>query len=67
MVQGNLDPGVLLGSKEFIESEAKEMIDDFWGLRHIINLGHGMWPIHKPESVQIFTEFCNKYSTEKFK
>jgi len=35
------------------------MIDEFWGTRHIVNLGHGMWPTHSPDSVQIFTEFCN--------
>jgi uroporphyrinogen-III decarboxylase len=43
------------------------MIDDFWGVRHVINLGHGMWPVHKPESVKIFTDFCREYTTQKKK
>ncbi len=60
-----MDPGVLLGSQELIQQEAKKVIDDFWGVRHIVNLGHGMWPSHKPSSVEIFTDFVRDYTTKK--
>lgn len=46
-----MDPGILLGSEDLIKREVEKVIDDFWGVRHIFNLGHGMWPSHGPESV----------------
>jgi uroporphyrinogen decarboxylase len=42
-VQGNLDPGVLLGSPELIEQKTREVLDAAGGRPgHIFNVGHGI-------------------------
>ena len=46
-----MDPEILLGSEEFIRKEVEQIINDFWGTRHIFNLGDGLLPISTPESV----------------
>lgn len=43
---GNLDPGVLLGSKELIKQKVQEMVAAFGTQNYIVNLGHGLWPVH---------------------
>jgi uroporphyrinogen decarboxylase len=49
-VQGNLDPAVLLGSWERIESGALDVLDRAAGRPgHIFNLGHGVLPQTDPE------------------
>lgn len=32
------------------------MIDQFKGLHHIANLGHGLWPEHPVDNVKCFIE-----------
>ncbi|KAH8830603.1 Uroporphyrinogen decarboxylase [Flagelloscypha sp. PMI_526] len=63
-LQGNMDPGVLLGSREVIEDTVKRMCAEFgseggW----IVNLGHGITPGIDPENVRWFFECVHKYST----
>ncbi|KAL6715936.1 Uroporphyrinogen decarboxylase in heme biosynthesis [Lecanora helva] len=43
VLQGNMDPGVLYGSKEAISAEVQDMVRGFGGGKHgwIANLGHG--------------------------
>ena len=45
-VQGNMDPGVLFGSREAIERRVIETVraaaDAGVGSRHVMNLGHGV-------------------------
>ena len=49
-VQGNLDPAVLLGPWERVESAAREVIDRAGGRPgHIFNLGHGVLPGTDPD------------------
>ena len=43
-LQGNLDPCVLFGSREQVESAAREILEVSDGLPHIFNLGHGVQP-----------------------
>ncbi len=43
VLQGNLDPTYLYASPEKIESATKEMIRSFQD-KHIVNLGHGVYP-----------------------
>lgn len=45
-IQGNMDPGVLFGSKDFIEARVLDTIRKAksQGVRHIMNLGHGVLP-----------------------
>lgn len=57
-VQGNMDPGVLFGSKDFIE---KRVVDTCRrarqaGVRHIMNLGHGVLPGTPEENVAHYFE-----------
>jgi uroporphyrinogen decarboxylase len=41
-VQGNMDPGVLFGSREAIERRVVDTVRAAQGTRHIMNLGHGV-------------------------
>ncbi len=43
-VQGNVDPGVLFGSKEVITDRILDTVRKASGRRHILNLGHGILP-----------------------
>jgi uroporphyrinogen decarboxylase len=49
-VQGNLDPAVLLGPWERVESAARDVLDRAAGRPgHIFNLGHGVLPGTNPD------------------
>jgi len=67
-LQGNLDPAVLCGSKETIESEVKRMCESFKGgldkapKAWIANLGHGVIPQIKVEDMRWFLQCVHKYS-----
>ena len=43
-VQGNLDPGVLFGSKEFITERTHDTVRNAGKWGHILNLGHVVLP-----------------------
>ncbi|TMW73992.1 uroporphyrinogen decarboxylase [Alteribacter natronophilus] len=65
-VQGNLDPTILLAPWDVIEERAREVLDQ--GLQQpgfIFNLGHGVFPEIKPETLQRLTRFVHDYSREK--
>lgn len=55
-VQGNLDPGVLFGSKEFIRSRILDTVRKAGNKGHILNLGHGVLPETPEENVAFFFE-----------
>lgn len=51
-LQGNLDPCVLLGTKQRITQEVEAVLDSYGpGTGHVFNLGHGILPITPPENV----------------
>lgn len=54
VVQGNLDPAVLLGSKDFIRERTLETIQKAGPLGHICNLGHGVYPTTPEDNVAEF-------------
>lgn len=60
-LQGNLDPCVLYGSFNEIEKETKAMLNQFKGVPHIANLGHGVYPDTNPENVKCFIEAVKSY------
>jgi len=62
ILQGNLDPCVLYGSKEVIQSETRKMLDAFGPDRHIANLGHGVYPDTNPDHVRFFVDAVKEYS-----
>jgi uroporphyrinogen decarboxylase len=63
VLQGNLDPSLLLGPWEMIEQKAKEILDQ--GMErpgYIFNLGHGIFPEVKVETLQKLTAFVHEYT-----
>jgi uroporphyrinogen decarboxylase len=55
-VQGNLDPGVLFGSKQFIRDRIYDTVRKAGNWGHILNLGHGVLPETPEENVAFFFE-----------
>lgn len=55
-VQGNVDPGVLFGSKEFITSRIMDTVKKAGNRKHILNLGHGIVVGTPEENVAHFFE-----------
>ena len=55
-VQGNLDPGVLFGSKGFIRDRIYDTVRKAGNRGHILNLGHGVLPNTPEENVAFFFE-----------
>ena len=54
MVQGNIDPAVLLGSKDFITERTLDTIHKAGRTGHICNLGHGVYPSTPEDNVAHF-------------
>jgi uroporphyrinogen decarboxylase len=61
-VQGNLDPGVLFGSKEFIRDRIHDTVRKAGNWGHILNLGHGVLPTTPEENVAFFFETAKQLS-----
>lgn len=60
-VQGNLDPAVLLGPWERIESSTVRILDAVAGRRgHIFNLGHGVLPDTDPDHLGRLVELVHE-------
>lgn len=62
-LQGNLDPSILLAPWEVIEARLKPILDQ--GVahgRHIFNLGHGVFPEVKPETLKHVAQFVHDYT-----
>ena len=51
-VQGGLDPKILLTDKENVKKEAKRYLNIFKDHPYIFNLGHGVLPEIKPETIE---------------
>lgn len=60
-LQGNLDPCALYASHGEIEKLTKNMLDSFESQRHIVNLGHGVYPDIDPEKVKTFIKTVKNY------
>jgi uroporphyrinogen decarboxylase len=62
-VQGNLEPHVLLQSRQQIEARARQTLAQGKGARgHIFNLGHGVPPGATVENVKFLVEAVHEYS-----
>ena len=61
VLQGGLDPKLLLSSEEKILDGAKRYIDTFKGLPYIFNLGHGLLPETDPDKVDKLIKFYREY------
>jgi uroporphyrinogen decarboxylase len=53
-LQGNLDPGILLGPAEEVARRTRAMVAETGGRAHVLNLGHGVLPQTPIESAQAF-------------
>jgi uroporphyrinogen decarboxylase len=61
-LQGNLDPGALLGTSDALRQEARRVLDELPGGRgHVFNLGHGVLPDTDPEKVNELVEFVHEH------
>jgi uroporphyrinogen decarboxylase len=59
-LQGNLDPGALLGGSTAMLREARAVLDEVPnGGSHVFNLGHGVLPDTDPERVSELVEFVH--------
>ena len=61
-LQGNLNPKILLESRDVIKTETHKLLEkfeDFPG--YVFNLGHGLTPDISPEKVKYLTELVREY------
>jgi uroporphyrinogen decarboxylase len=64
-VQGNLDPAVLLGPWERVETAARDVLARAGGRAgHIFNLGHGVLPRTDPDVVSRLAELVQESTVE---
>lgn len=61
IVQGNLDPVVLLTNKEIIKEKTYKILQAMKGKNFIFNLGHGILPETPTENVEFLTEYVRLY------
>ncbi|WP_047986165.1 uroporphyrinogen decarboxylase [Ornithinibacillus californiensis] len=63
VLQGNLDPAILLSDWSTIEQRTKEILDQSMkDGHHVFNLGHGVTPNINPETLMKLTELIHSYS-----
>ncbi len=65
VLQGNLDPCALYGSREDVKRETKKMLDAFGPSKHIANLGHGLYPDTEVDKVKCFIETVKEHNKLK--
>jgi uroporphyrinogen decarboxylase len=65
-LQGNLDPCVLYADHKFIEKQTKKLLDSFKSKRHIVNLGHGIYPDTDFSKVKTFINTVKNYENKNF-
>lgn len=61
VLQGNLDPIVLLGSVDYVKQETKAMLKSFGKGNYIANLGHGVLPQTPFENAKAFVDTIKEF------
>ena len=61
VLQGNLDPSILVAGGTALEREAVRLLHEFEALPHIFNLGHGIVPETPPENVARLCELVTSW------
>ena len=62
VIQGGLDPRILLKSKEEIIQAATKYIQTFKDIPYVFNLGHGLLPETDPDKVKMLVNFYRNYN-----
>ncbi len=63
-LQGNLDPCALYSNHLEVEQLTKKLLNSFKSKRHIVNLGHGVYPDIDPEKVKTFIKTVKNYEIQ---
>jgi uroporphyrinogen decarboxylase len=63
-LQGNLDPGILLGAPDVIERRAHDVLRAAAGGGHIFNLGHGILPDTPVENAEHLVRAVHAFQEE---
>jgi uroporphyrinogen decarboxylase len=61
ILQGGMDPKVLLSSNEEIKNTATKYLSVFKDIPYVFNLGHGLLPETDPDKVDKLVKFYRKY------
>ena len=61
VIQGGLDPHILLKSKDEIANAATKYIKTFKDIPYVFNLGHGLLPETDPDKVEMLIKFYRNY------
>ena len=59
-MQGGLDPKILLTDKEAIKAGTEKYLNIFENYPYIFNLGHGVLPEIKPETIEYVIQIVIK-------
>ncbi len=59
-IQGGMDPKILLKDENAIKKEVEKYLNIFSGYPYIFNLGHGVLPDTKPETIRYITNLVRK-------
>ena len=62
VIQGGLDPRILLKSKEEIIQAATKYIQTFKDIPYVFNLGHGLLPETDPDKVDMLIKFYRNFN-----
>lgn len=62
VLQGNLDPAVLLAPWDVIEEQALDVLAKLGGSKHIFNLGHGVLPETDPDKLKRLVDLVHEWS-----
>jgi uroporphyrinogen decarboxylase len=62
-LQGNLDPGILLGTPEEVTRRTLALLEETGGRAHVVNLGHGVLPSTPVDCVAAFFEAARSGAT----
>jgi len=65
VIQGNLDPAILLASTDTIAKEAQKVLKNGLGAAHIFNLGHGIMRQTDPGKAKFLVDFVKEFDREK--
>ena len=60
VIQGGLDPKILLQDEDLIKKEVSKYLEIFRGQPYIFNLGHGVLPETNPEKIKFVVKLVRE-------